>query len=138
MTSNFLYFSFSTLHSSSLWRNDTIVCGKLNKPTPLPRGARGFMGFFLTLGKGGFIAYCQGSVKLVSQTTRFGRLGLHFWQSVKTSCVVLVCENNSYLIKLGLVIMSKNHTKLGLSGHPACYCRKTVCCVIGFVFFFLL
>jgi len=93
------------------------------------------MGFFLTLDKGGFIAYCQGSVKLVSQTTRVGRLGLHFWQSVKTSCVVLVCENNSYLSKLGLVIMSKNHAKLGLSCHPAYYCGKTVFCIIGFCIF---
>ena len=74
-------------------------------------------------------------MKLVSQTTRVGRLGLHFWQSVKTSCIVLVCENNSYLSKLGLVIMSKNHTKLGPSGHPAYYFRKPVCCIIGFSIF---
>ena len=30
MTSNFLYLSFSTLYSSSLWRNDTIVWAKFN------------------------------------------------------------------------------------------------------------
>ena len=33
MTSNFLCLSFSTLHSSSLWRTDTIVWAKLNKPS---------------------------------------------------------------------------------------------------------
>ena len=32
MTSNFLYLSFSTLNSSSLWRTDTIVFAKLVKP----------------------------------------------------------------------------------------------------------
>ena len=32
MTSNFLYLSFSTLYSSSLWRTDTILWAKLNKP----------------------------------------------------------------------------------------------------------
>ena len=32
MASNFLYLSFSTLFSSSLWRTDTIVFGELNKP----------------------------------------------------------------------------------------------------------
>ena len=32
MTSNFLYLSFSTFYSSSLWRTDTIVFSKLNKP----------------------------------------------------------------------------------------------------------
>ena len=36
MTSNFLYLSFSTLYSSSLWRTDTIVFAKLNTP-PVPR-----------------------------------------------------------------------------------------------------
>ena len=30
MTSNFLYLNFSILHSSSLWRTDTIVFAKLN------------------------------------------------------------------------------------------------------------
>ena len=30
--SNFLYLSFSTLYSSSLWRTDTIVFAKLNEP----------------------------------------------------------------------------------------------------------
>ena len=32
MISNFLYLSFSTFYSSSLWRTDTIVFAKLNKP----------------------------------------------------------------------------------------------------------
>ena len=32
MTSNFLYLSLSTLNSSSLWRTDTIVFAKLDKP----------------------------------------------------------------------------------------------------------
>ena len=32
VTSNFLYLSFSTLYSSSLWGTDIIVCSKLNKP----------------------------------------------------------------------------------------------------------
>ena len=32
MTSNLSYLSFSTLYSSSLWRNDTFVFSKLNKP----------------------------------------------------------------------------------------------------------
>ena len=32
VTSNFLYLSFSTLYSSSLWRTDTIVFPKSNKP----------------------------------------------------------------------------------------------------------
>ena len=32
MTFNFLYLSFSTLHSSSFWRDDTIFFAKLNKP----------------------------------------------------------------------------------------------------------
>ena len=32
MTSNFLYLSFSTLHSSFLWRADTTTFAKLNKP----------------------------------------------------------------------------------------------------------
>ena len=32
MTSNFLYLSFSTLYSSSLWRTDTIVFSKLSQP----------------------------------------------------------------------------------------------------------
>ena len=32
MTPNFLYLSFSTLNSSSLWRTDTIVFAKLVKP----------------------------------------------------------------------------------------------------------
>ena len=32
ITSNYLKLSFSTLHSSSLQRNDTIVFAKLNKP----------------------------------------------------------------------------------------------------------
>ena len=36
MTLNFLYLSFSTLHSSSLWRADTTFT-KLNKP-PFPIG----------------------------------------------------------------------------------------------------
>ena len=35
MTSNFLYLSFSTLYSSSLWRTDTILWAKLNNPHPL-------------------------------------------------------------------------------------------------------
>ena len=34
MTSNFLWLSFSTLHSSSLRRTDTIVFAKLIKPPP--------------------------------------------------------------------------------------------------------
>ena len=34
MTSNFLYLSFSTLRSSSLWRADTIVYAKLNNSPP--------------------------------------------------------------------------------------------------------
>ena len=33
-TSNVLYSSFSTLHSSSLWRTDTIFFAKLNTPPP--------------------------------------------------------------------------------------------------------
>ena len=33
---NFLYFSFSTLYSNSLWRTNTIVVSKLNKPPPPP------------------------------------------------------------------------------------------------------
>ena len=41
MISNFLYFSFSTLYSSSLWRTDTVVFAKWNKlpllNKPLPR-----------------------------------------------------------------------------------------------------
>ena len=32
MASNFLCLSFNTLCSSSLWRTDTIVFAKLNKP----------------------------------------------------------------------------------------------------------
>ena len=36
MTSNFLYLSFSTLRSSSLWRADTIVYAKLNNSPPPP------------------------------------------------------------------------------------------------------
>ena len=32
MTSSFLYLSISTLHSSLLWRIDTVVFSKLNKP----------------------------------------------------------------------------------------------------------
>ena len=32
MTSTFLYLSFSTLYSSSLWKTDTIVVSKFNKP----------------------------------------------------------------------------------------------------------
>ena len=32
MTSNFLYLSFSTLHSRSLWKTDTTIFTKLNKP----------------------------------------------------------------------------------------------------------
>ena len=57
MTENFLYLSFSTLYSSSLWRNDTIVVSwnilsppsllspsssnglEKNKPLPPPEGA---------------------------------------------------------------------------------------------------
>ena len=31
---NFLFLSFSTMYSSSLWRTDTIVFAKLNKPPP--------------------------------------------------------------------------------------------------------
>ena len=31
MTPNFLYLTFPTLHSSSLWRTDTIFFAKLNK-----------------------------------------------------------------------------------------------------------
>ena len=34
MTSNFLYLSFSTLYSSSLWRTDTRNFAELNKPPP--------------------------------------------------------------------------------------------------------
>ena len=34
MTSNFLYLSFSTFYSSALWRTDTTVFAKLNKPYP--------------------------------------------------------------------------------------------------------
>ena len=34
MTSEILYLSFSTLYSSSLWRTDTIVRAKFNKPPP--------------------------------------------------------------------------------------------------------
>ena len=37
MTENLLYLSFSTLYSSSLWRTDTIVVSKLNKPLPPPQ-----------------------------------------------------------------------------------------------------
>ena len=33
MTQNFLYLSFSALYSSSLWRTDTIIVSKLNKPS---------------------------------------------------------------------------------------------------------
>ena len=33
MTQNFLYLSFSTLYSSSLWRTDTLIISKLNKPS---------------------------------------------------------------------------------------------------------
>ena len=32
MTYTFLYFSFSTLHSSLLWRADTTTIAKLSKP----------------------------------------------------------------------------------------------------------
>ena len=32
MTLNFLFLSLSTFYSSSLWRTDTIVFAKLNKP----------------------------------------------------------------------------------------------------------
>ena len=32
MTLNFLHLSLSTFYSSSLWRTDTIVFAKLNKP----------------------------------------------------------------------------------------------------------
>ena len=35
MTSSFLYLSFSTLYSSSLWRGVIIIVSKLNKP-PAP------------------------------------------------------------------------------------------------------
>ena len=35
MTSNFLYVSFSTLYSSTLWRTDTIVVSKLSQPPSL-------------------------------------------------------------------------------------------------------
>ena len=35
VTSNILYLSFSTLHSSSLWRTDIIFFAKLNKPPGL-------------------------------------------------------------------------------------------------------
>ena len=35
MTSNFLNLNFSTLYSSSLWRTDTILWVKLNKPRSL-------------------------------------------------------------------------------------------------------
>ena len=50
-TSNVLYLNFSTLHSSSLWRTDTIFFAKLNKPPPHPQSLfsppgglnRGFM-----------------------------------------------------------------------------------------------
>ena len=39
MTSNFLFLSFSTLHSSSLWITFTIASDKLNKqPPPPPTG----------------------------------------------------------------------------------------------------
>ena len=34
MTSNFLFLSFSTLHSRSLWRTDTTIVAKFNKPPP--------------------------------------------------------------------------------------------------------
>ena len=51
MTFSFLYLSFSTLYSSFLWRTDTIVFAKLNKPPlnvfeinkPGGRLNRGFM-----------------------------------------------------------------------------------------------
>ena len=35
-TLDFLFLSFSTIHSSSLWRTDTIFFAKLNKPPPPP------------------------------------------------------------------------------------------------------
>ena len=34
MASNLLFLTFFTLYSSSLWRTDTIVPSKLNKPPP--------------------------------------------------------------------------------------------------------
>ena len=34
MTSSFKYLSFSYLHSCSVWRMDTIILAKLNKPLP--------------------------------------------------------------------------------------------------------
>ena len=34
MTSDFLYLSFFTLHSSSLWRTDTTIFAKLSRPSP--------------------------------------------------------------------------------------------------------
>ena len=43
MTSNFLYLSFSTWHSGSLWRTDTIVFAKLNKPPPGGGGGKGLI-----------------------------------------------------------------------------------------------
>ena len=36
MTSSFKYLSFSYLHSSSIWRMDTIILAKLNKHPPPP------------------------------------------------------------------------------------------------------
>ena len=38
MTFNFLFLSFSTLHSSSLWRTVTIASDKLNKQPPPTEG----------------------------------------------------------------------------------------------------
>ena len=37
MTSNFLFLSFSTLHSRSLGRTDTTIVAKFNKPPPLDK-----------------------------------------------------------------------------------------------------
>ena len=37
MTSNFLFLSFSTLHSRSLWRSDTTIVAKFNNPPPLEK-----------------------------------------------------------------------------------------------------
>ena len=50
MTLNFLYLSLSTFYSSSLWRTDTIVFAKLNKPhvsikPPVERGSALYRGF---------------------------------------------------------------------------------------------
>ena len=61
-TSFFLYLSFSTLYSSSLWRTDTIVFAKLNKrPLSIKPSSNAFeinnlLQVFLTLSLSPFVA----------------------------------------------------------------------------------